>query len=262
MANININGESESKNSDMSEQIDKLNINSADQQLESSEHVITECLDSNKGCDFREENGNPESRIKREDVQLPDCFKGKLAFVLYNVFSKEECEDYIRKTEEMGYEEALVNVGYGRQEMMKDVRNNTRCIWDSEEEATRIWDRIKQHIPETWANRKVMGLNERLRFLKYEPGEYFAPHMDGCYMRENGERSYITVQLYLNEGFEGGSTTFMNYGEKQRVEVVPKTGLVLVFQHDIMHEGSKLVKGRKYTVRTDVMYGSAVQKTL
>jgi hypothetical protein len=30
--------------------------------------------------------------------------------------------------------------------------------------------------------------------------------------------------------------------------------MVLVFQHDILHEGSRLKKGRKYTVRTDVMY--------
>lgn len=30
--------------------------------------------------------------------------------------------------------------------------------------------------------------------------------------------------------------------------------MVLIFQHDIMHEGSTLVKGRKYSVRTDVMF--------
>jgi hypothetical protein len=41
--------------------------------------------------------------------------------------------------------------------------------------------------------------NLRLRFLKYNPGEYFAPHMDGMYMRENGERSFVTIQLYLNQ---------------------------------------------------------------
>ena len=39
----------------------------------------------------------------------------------------------------------------------------------------------------------------RLRFLRYDPGEYFKPHMDGTYQRENGDRSYITIQLYLNE---------------------------------------------------------------
>ena len=33
-------------------------------------------------------------------------------------------------------------------------------------------------------------------------------------------------------------------------------GMVLVFQHDIMHEGSTLVKGKKYSMRTDIMYSA------
>ncbi|XP_060601017.1 uncharacterized protein LOC132754407 [Ruditapes philippinarum] len=201
-----------------------------------------------------------DNRITREDVTLPDCFKGKLAFVLRNVLTEKECKDYIKKTEKMGYTDALVNIGGGRQQMMKDVRNNTRCIWDSFEEADKIWQRIKQFIPDKWRNREVMGLNERLRFLKYNPGEYFAPHMDGMYMRENGERSFVTIQLYLNQGFKGGSTTFMSFAETERMEVVPETGMVLVFQHDIMHEGSALLEGRKYSMRTDVMYSANISK--
>ena len=39
----------------------------------------------------------------------------------------------------------------------------------------------------------------RLRFLRYNPGQYFKPHFDGMYERTNGERSFITLQLYLNE---------------------------------------------------------------
>jgi len=38
-----------------------------------------------------------------------------------------------------------------------------------------------------------------LRILRYDPGEYFKPHCDGWYRRENGERSYVTIQIYLNE---------------------------------------------------------------
>merc|ERR1712150_80986 len=141
-------------------------------------------------------------------------------------------------------------------------RNSKRCIWDSEVEADKMWQRIEAHVPQQFKGCDVVGLNERLRFLKYDPGEYFKPHMDGEYRRPGGkERSYITVHLYLNQGFQGGSTTFLgsaydsDYGKGgQRVECVPKTGSVLIFQHDILHEGSELVEGRKYTVRTDVMY--------
>ena len=34
------------------------------------------------------------------------------------------------------------------------------------------------------------------------------------------------------------------------------SGMVLVFDHTIMHEGSELKKGRKYSMRTDVMYSA------
>ena len=141
---------------------------------------------------------------------------------------------------------------------MTDVRNNSRCIWDTFEEVDKIWKRIEPFVPDVWNNRKVIGLNERLRILRYDPGEYFKSHYDGCYRRENGERSYVTIQIYLNEGFEGGSTTFLGTLSDERVEVVPKTGSVLIFEHPILHEGSKLISGRKYAIRTDVMYSSKV----
>ena len=39
-----------------------------------------------------------------------------------------------------------------------------------------------------------------------------------------------------------------------------RTGSILVFQHDIVHEGSLLEDGIKYTIRTDVMYDNTTLK--
>jgi hypothetical protein len=37
--------------------------------------------------------------------------------------------------------------------------------------------------------------------------------------------------------------------------VNPKAGSVLIFQHKgLFHEGSKVTKGTKYTMRTDILY--------
>jgi len=193
--------------------------------------------------------------IVKEDIDLPSVHdKHKLAFLLHNVLTPKECKELIDKTEKKGYELALVNVGFGRQEKMTDVRNNGRCIIDDENYAYNLWTRIKDYIPPVFKRRQVLGLNERLRFLRYDKGEYFKPHQDGCYRRENGEISQITFQLYLNEGFEGGATNFLSYSSNDEMPVIPKTGSVLIFQHDILHEGEKLKKGRKYAMRTDIMY--------
>lgn len=179
-----------------------------------------------------------------------------IAFVLDNVVTEEECRHLIAETERRGYIAALINVGGGRQELMTDVRNNTRCIVDSVPDAAEIYRRIEQWLPKTMDRRKILSVNERLRFLRYDPGERFLPHFDGCYERPNGERSYVTIQIYLNEGFEGGTTRFLNpaHGGSDFVDYVPKTGSVLVFEHHLLHEGAELVKGRKYTIRSDIMY--------
>lgn len=104
----------------------------------------------------------------------------------------------------------------------------------------------------------AVGLNERLRFLKYEPGQFFAPHQDIRYIRgpdsgpRAGETSHITVQIYLNEKCKGGSTRFLC--GRRYYDVTPKTGSVLIFDHDLLHEGSKVTSGIKYSVRSDIMY--------
>ena len=93
-----------------------------------------------------------------------------------------------------------------------------------------------------------------------------APHQDIQYTRgpefgsKAGEASYITVQLYLNDKFKGGSTRFLSGSVKnpgtRYYDVKPKVGSVLIFDHDILHEGSEVKNGTKYSVRTDIMYTS------
>lgn len=71
------------------------------------------------------------------------------------------------------------------------------------------------------------------------------------------------MQLYLNDsaetdpqaGFVGGATTFLSEDESRRLEVNPRAGCVLIFQHkDLIHEGSKVRKGVKLAMRTDLFY--------
>lgn len=41
----------------------------------------------------------------------------------------------------------------------------------------------------------------------------------------------------------------------RRMDVTPKAGRVLLFQHRLLiHSGDDVVNGTKYTLRTDIMY--------
>ena len=132
-----------------------------------------------------------------------------------------------------------------------------------------LWQRIRLVCSDTELSQSTfhsdeegvaIGLNERMRILRYDPGAYFAPHYDGSYVRTtdkfgHSQRSLLTAQFYLNEGYVGGSTRFLNErNESQFYEVIPKVGSVLIFEHDFFHEGAELFSGRKYSLRTDVMY--------
>lgn len=53
----------------------------------------------------------------------------------------------------------------------------------------------------------------------------------------------------------GGATAFLSRDRKRRLDVNPKAGSVLLFQHrGLLHEGAVVTAGTKYTIRTDVIY--------
>jgi len=87
--------------------------------------------------------------------------------------------------------------------------------------------------------------------------KFFRKHYDGCFPRNANEMSLLTFIVYLNDGFEGGCTTF--FVNSKAVKVEPEMGSGLLFFHgrhsaSPLHEGSLLTKGRKYVLRSDIMY--------
>ncbi|KAK5131797.1 hypothetical protein LTR08_000552 [Meristemomyces frigidus] len=216
---------------------------------------------------------------------LPE-YAGLYALVLDNVLTPAECRTLVSAAEAstpLGWERAMVNIGGGEQALFTEVRSCGRIILDSPDIVGRVWKRI-EHLPEVQqilqlqAVPKVFGdgpvkrgevwhftrPNERMRFLKYVGGEYFRPHYDGSYeTTDRSERSYFTLHLYLNDsaaegeagGLVGGATTFHSMDDLRRMDVAPKCGRILLFQHrGLLHSGDDVVEGVKYTMRTDLMY--------
>ena len=170
-------------------------------------------------------------------------------------FSPAECAQHIARSEGAGYEAATISTRGGAV-MNTEIRNNDRLIADDAHLAQQLWKRIAPFVPSPLFGREAIGLNERLRYYRYEPGQTFKPHQDGSFRRDNGEKSQVTFMVYLNDGFGGGSTNFdlrRPYGE---VEVVPRAGMALLFVHSFRHEGAVVTSGAKYVLRSDVMYSA------
>ncbi|KAK2045433.1 oxidoreductase domain-containing protein [Colletotrichum somersetense] len=226
------------------------------------------------------------------------------AVVLDNVLTPGECAQLLRMAEDSaagrgGEEEegdddddepwrpAMVNIGKGWEIFEPEYRNGDRIIWDQQEVVDRLWRRcrlapgLEAQLAEVAGSRnRTKGeerkwvfdrFNKRMRFLKYQEGQFFRPHCDGSYSEEGEDgtvyRTHYTVQLYLNDSVAGahggegtadlvgGATSFLSGDEKRRVDVDPRAGRVLIFQHSrLYHSGDDVVEGTKYAMRTDILY--------
>eukprot|EP01112_Ceratiomyxa_fruticulosa_P005805 TRINITY_DN1664_c0_g1_i1.p1 TRINITY_DN1664_c0_g1~~TRINITY_DN1664_c0_g1_i1.p1 ORF type:complete len:349 (+),score=83.07 TRINITY_DN1664_c0_g1_i1:128-1048(+) len=219
--------------------------------------------------------------VTREEIEgVPD------AFLLHNVLTEEECRLYLEEVERLGFTEAPITTGLNSYAMMSDVRDNLRVMWQaSDRMLTPIWQRARSFFPTylgdmklKWHLKTTNALNERLRFYRYDPEQTFRPHFDGCYRRPSGdEQSHYTFIIYLNDGFDGGETTFFpgninSLWSKKPVakerRVNPRTGTALVFRHtgvnSPLHEGSPhhSIGMRKYVLRSDVMYSLTPQENV
>ena len=174
-------------------------------------------------------------------------YRSEDAFTVSGFFTKSECEGHIALAEERGFSDAPINTSRGPQ-IRKNIRNNTRVMIDDVDQATRLWSRIQDYVPIRVGPWVACGVNERLRYYRYDCGQQFDWHCDGAFERDNGERSQLTFMVYLNDDFSGGATTI------DAMDIAPQQGMALLFIHQVLHKGQPVTDGRKYVLRTDVMY--------
>jgi predicted 2-oxoglutarate/Fe(II)-dependent dioxygenase YbiX len=167
-------------------------------------------------------------------------------FLLRGFFSSEECQEHIARCEAVGFSDAPINSVSGPV-VDKELRNNSRLIIDDFAAAFHLYLRAKNHLPRLFG--EACGLNERFRYYRYEPGQYFNWHLDGAY-----KTSRLTFMVYLNDDFDGGTTDFHFGKEFCDVSVKPERGTALLFRHSVLHRGSPVVSGKKYVMRSDVIY--------
>jgi len=162
-----------------------------------------------------------------------------------------------------------------------DLPNSLPAAWRE-----RVVRREDRHLGDvgtegTWAPVRV---NDVIRCSRYRSGGHFSPHRDGVLQPRVGERSFLTVLVYLTsageDSFSGGETAFvredeaLEYGafDVERdvlTRVVPEAGNALVFLQDQLHAGLPVTSGpasagaasgddddpaRKYIMITEVFY--------
>lgn len=160
------------------------------------------------------------------------------------VFTPSECAAFIDFIERSSPALATNNPLY---------RNQDRVMLDDPAAAADLLRRLRPHLQENVGTLRLVGINERLRFYRYRPGQRFEPHMDHWYQPNERQITLHTLLVYFNDDFEGGETRF----HEQVEDVVrPRPGLAIIFQHKLRHEGCEVRRGTKYAMRSDVVYES------
>jgi prolyl 4-hydroxylase len=168
-------------------------------------------------------------------------------FTIDHFRTTQQCQDFIAKSEAIGYEPATIETEKGQQ-VVKSVRNNNRVLHTDVALADMLWRQLMPFAPRQIGNSVAIGLNELFRFYKYQPGQEFKKHRDQSYIRNEWEASYYTFMIYLNDDYTGGETTFND------ITIQPQQCMALLFLHSLEHEGSPVTTGTKYVLRTDIMY--------
>lgn len=174
--------------------------------------------------------------------------------VLDGILTPEECRAIIDHAEAVGFKPASLYTDAQGREHFSENRKSSRCIVDSHGFVERLWQRLAPFVPPAYGSSLCAGLNERLRILRYDPGDEFKPHSDGSYCAPGGAISKITILLYLNAGYTGGYTEFMNDVGDAWIPVEPDVGRAALQDQALLHRVPPLQTGRKYVLRTEVMY--------
>ena len=236
------------------------------------------------------------------------------AFVLDNVLGKDVCENIIQDCEKLGF--GNYNSGKNHHGAMQilvspELAAEVGSVLSHHVDVTEVEQLYREMLnlgkegrieDEEDIRLVYAGLNRRWRIYRYNAGgeETFAPHIDAGFPpsglssdcktllwdSNSGEEnvvSHLTVLMYLNDDFVGGSTNFYQpnslFSDGESVppliaSVRPVAGSALVFpqglgekaveyarQHWPLHEGSPVVSGRpKYVIRSDILFATQRQR--
>ena len=204
----------------------------------------------------------------REEIDLG----GKLAFMIHNVASDEECDHLIMASETFGYRDEAPGIS-----TPPGMRMNKTVHWLADDKMLGpLMRRMKHLLPQQIQGRRLFPrLSHRLNMYRYDQNDVFNQHIDGDWPGfgldasrqhmlewQGGMRSCLTMILYLNgieDGVQGGNTLLLSQDQRW-VSVTPKKGSALFFRHgfgtdSVVHIGARVTSHQaKYIARVNVLY--------
>jgi hypothetical protein len=204
--------------------------------------------------------------------------------LMKDVLSHEECKTIVASMEAVGFLPDAPVRDDGAETSI--LAHNVYWIVDQAFHDL-LWQRVLPFIPAEIEGRKARGINRRFRVYRYVPGAEYRVHFDGAWPPSGvhpttgkyqwdasppdaKQSSFFTFLVYLNDDFEGGETTFFTpslvEGVMNAHPVRPMMGSIALFPHGeskgaLLHEGTGVIKGAKYIIRTDVEYDVLPSKT-
>lgn len=176
-----------------------------------------------------------------------------------NVIPPNLCNQIIKYANSFNYRECRFG---GKVD--KNVRKSTEIHIKNDNMLDKVWSYVKNYTPQTYNGFKLIGPDyNRLYLLKYGSSDFFKKHYDGYSNDKYRNKSQLTFLLYLNENVEGGATRFFAHDDlkfsppiddKDIYDINPKTGSIVIFDHNILHCGMPVIKGYKYCLRFNILY--------
>jgi len=168
-----------------------------------------------------------------------------LLYVIDDILTSTECIEYME----------LFNDPTKVEDINEKHRKYHRVQFQDSELADKLYDKVKNYIPKK-IKKIAVGMNSHIRLSKYDTNQFFGIHKDGINVEKDNNQimSYATLNIFLNEDFEGGETIFYENDKRTITEKCkPKTGRGSFFYSQQFHEGAKIMNGYKYLLRTDLM---------
>jgi len=179
-------------------------------------------------------------------------------FTIEDVLDTEECLAWIERAEDEGFATAPIYTEDGER-IAVHLRDCYELTFFDEEASSLLTERIGPFLTGGPLADGFAGVHVRMRVCRYDPGQHFVPHSDASIEDDAGECiSRLTLLVYLNEDFGGGETVFVDTWREPVAEIVPREGMALCFEHELLHAGQTVLSGNKYIIRADLMFERAL----